>query len=64
MQIKYGDSIQLLIDDLVLKGTVTGVTRTEDRKEIREYFHIDLDTGKDEWSVSFGKITEKKDEIC
>lgn len=64
MQIKYGDSLQLLIDDLVLEGTVTGVTRTEDRKEVREHFHIDLDTEKDEWSIMLSKITEKKDEIC
>ena len=59
MNLKFGDEIELMIDDVVLKGKVSGSTITEDSREYREYFYIDLDTEEKEWSLSLSKITAK-----
>ena len=59
MNIKFGDKIELMIDDVILTGKVTGTTITEDSREYREHFYIDLDA-TEEWSLSLSKITAKE----
>ena len=63
MNINFGDQMQVIVDGLELQGTVSSISKTEDRKEIREHYHIDLETMKDEWSVCLTRIVEKKDEV-
>ena len=62
MNIKFGDKIELMIDDIILTGKVTGTTISEDSREYREYFYIDLDTAE-EWSLSLSKITAKEKKV-
>ena len=61
MDIKIGDKIEVLINDVVFKAEVYSINIRETPVDIETYYTFDLEDEYKNYSLSLSKIKYKKD---
>ena len=56
-KLKIKDKIEIMFDDEILTGTITGISTRETDREFWEYYNVELQ--QEGWSLTFFHITEK-----
>ena len=52
------DKIEMMLNDEVLTGTITGISTRETDQEFWEYYNVELQ--QKGWSLTFSHVTEKE----
>ena len=58
IKLKIKDKIEIMLDDEVLTGTITGISTRETHREFWEYYNVELQ--QKGWSLTFSHVTEKE----
>lgn len=57
-KLKIKDKIEIMLDDDILTGTITGISTRENDREFWEYYNVELQ--QKGWSLTFSHVTEKE----
>lgn len=57
-KLKIKDKIEMMLNDEVLTGTITGISTRETEREFWEYYNVELQ--QKGWSLTFSHVTEKE----
>jgi hypothetical protein len=57
-KLKIKDKIEIMLDDEILTGTITGISTRESDREFWEYYNVELQ--QKGWSLTFSHVTEKE----
>jgi hypothetical protein len=57
-KLKINDRIEIMINDEVLTGIITGISTRESDREFWEYYNVELQ--QKGWSLTFSHVTEKE----
>lgn len=58
IKLKIKDKIEIMLDDEVLTGIITGISTRENDREFWEYYNVELQ--QKGWSLTFSHVTEKE----
>ena len=58
IKLKIKDKIEIMLDDEILTGTITGISTRETDREFWEYYNVELQNKG--WSLTFSHVTEKE----
>lgn len=57
-KLKIKDKIEIMLDDEILTGIITGISTRETDREFWEYYNVELQ--QKGWSLTFSHATEKE----
>ena len=57
-KLKINDKIEIMVNDEILTGIITGISTRETGREFWEYYNVELQ--QKGWSLTFSHITEKE----
>ena len=60
IKLKIKDKIEIMLDDEILTGIITGISTRETDREFWEYYNVELQ--QKGWSLTFSHVTEKEKE--
>lgn len=60
IKLKIKDKIEIMLDDEILTGIITGISTRETDREFWEYYNVELQ--QKGWSLTFSHVTEKDKE--
>ena len=58
IKLKIKDKIEIMLDDEILTGIITGISTRETDREFFEYYNVELQ--QKGWSLTFSHVTEKE----
>lgn len=58
IKLKIKDKIEIMLDDEILTGIITGISTRETDREFWEYYNVELQ--QKGWSLTFSHVTEKE----
>jgi transposase-like protein len=57
-KLKINDRIEIMVNDEILTGIITGISTRETDREFWEYYNVELQ--QKGWSLTFSHVTEKE----
>lgn len=57
-KLKINDKIEIMVNDEILTGIITGISTRETDREFWEYYNVELQ--QKGWSLTFSHVTEKE----
>lgn len=57
-KLKINDRIEIMLNDEILTGIITGISTRETDREFWEYYNVELQ--QKGWSLTFSHVTEKE----
>lgn len=60
-KLKINDRIEIMVNDEILTGIITGISTRETDREFWEYYNVELQ--QKGWSLTFSHVTEKVQDV-
>lgn len=57
-KLKINDRIEIMLNDEILTGIITGISTRETDREFWEFYNVELQ--QKGWSLTFSHVTEKE----
>ena len=58
-KLKINDKIEIMVNDEILTGIITGISTRETDREFWEYYNVELQ--QKGWSLTFSHVTDKEE---